>query len=68
MTMQLQENSFRILLGLNGNSTEEFFLKNLYCLDSFLVSTSLTLFNTLTAKLFNLNFHPLEVELKIIQI
>ena len=31
--MQPQENPCRVLLGLHGNSTERFFLKNLYCLE-----------------------------------
>ena len=31
--MQPQENPCRVLLGLQSNSTEGFFLKNLYCLD-----------------------------------
>ena len=31
--MQPQENPARVLLGLHGNSTEGFFLKNLYCLE-----------------------------------
>ena len=31
--MQLQENPCSVLLGLHGNSTEGFLLKNLYCLE-----------------------------------
>ena len=31
--MQPQENPCRVLLGLHGNSTERFILKNLYCLE-----------------------------------
>ena len=31
--MQLQENPARVLLGLHGNSTEGFLLKNLYYLE-----------------------------------
>ena len=31
--MQPQENRCRVLLGLHGNSTEGFFLNNLYCLE-----------------------------------
>ena len=31
--MQPQENPCRVLLGLHGDCTEGFFLKNLYCLD-----------------------------------
>ena len=31
--MQPQENPARVLLGLHGNSTERFLLKNLYCLE-----------------------------------
>ena len=33
ITMQPQENPARVLLGLHGNSTERFLLKNLCCLD-----------------------------------
>ena len=31
--MQPQENPARVLLGLHGDCTEGFFLKNLYCLE-----------------------------------
>ena len=31
--MQFQENPARVLLGLHGDSTEGFLLKNLYCLE-----------------------------------
>ena len=31
--MQPQEDPARVLLGLHGNSTERFFLQNLYCLE-----------------------------------
>ena len=31
--MQPQQNPARVLLGLHGNSTERFLLKNLYCLE-----------------------------------
>ena len=33
ITMQPQKNPCRVLLELHGNSTEGFFLKNLYCLE-----------------------------------
>ena len=33
ITMQPQEKSARVLLGLHGNSTEGFLLKNLFCLE-----------------------------------
>ena len=33
ITMQPQENPCRVLLGLHGDCTEGFFLKNLYCLE-----------------------------------
>ena len=33
ITMQPLENPCRVLLGLHGNSTERFFLNNLYCLE-----------------------------------
>ena len=33
ITIQPQENPARVLLGLHGNSTQGFFLKNLYCLE-----------------------------------
>ena len=36
--MQPQENPRRVLLGLHGNSTEGFLLKNLYCLECILAS------------------------------
>ena len=34
--MQPQENPCRVILGLHGDCTEGFFLKNLYCLDCIL--------------------------------
>ena len=42
--MQPQEHPARVLLGLYGDCTEGFFLKNLYCLECILVVLSLNLY------------------------
>ena len=51
--MQPQENPCRVLLGLHGNSTERFLIKNLICLECTADYQMFLFLNTFVVSMYN---------------